>query len=73
VKARARGMGYQAKEAYNFTPYYVFATNVEDEEYGSPTGERMVAGVALKEYPPSHPAVPRKAMELLNIIRDHDK
>lgn len=73
VKARPRGMGFQKEEAYNFLPYYVFATNVEDEDYGTPAGERMSAGMPMKEYAPSHPAVSRKVVELLEVIKEQQK
>lgn len=73
VKARPRGMGFQSDEAYNFVPYFVFATNVEDEDYGDSSGERMAAGVPMKEFLPAHPAVPRKVVELLGVLRENEK
>ena len=31
-------MGYQTEEAYNFTPYFVFGAEKEDEDYGTEVG-----------------------------------
>jgi hypothetical protein len=69
VKARQRGMGYQTEEAYNFTPYFVFAADVADEDFGGSTGERVASGRTLQEYPPTSPAVVAKVLELLEIVK----
>lgn len=69
ARAKPRGMGYQAREAYNFSPYFVFATDAEEEGFGESIGERIVTGNALKEYSFQQGAVTRKVMELLEVLK----
>ncbi|MCZ6841809.1 MAG: hypothetical protein O7G32_03140 [SAR324 cluster bacterium] len=69
VKARPRGMGYQAKEAYNFKPYFVFGAEKEDEDFGTEVGERAAAGGTFKEFDGQHPAVSKKVMELIEVLK----
>ncbi|MBI4081514.1 MAG: hypothetical protein HY423_02780 [Candidatus Lambdaproteobacteria bacterium] len=69
VRAKMRGMGYQAKEAYQFTPYLVYATDAPDGAWGAPVGERHAAGKTLQEFPCHEPAVAALALALVERIR----
>ncbi len=69
VKARPRGMGYQAEEAYNFRPYFIFCAEKEDEDFGTEVGERAAAGHTFKEFDGQHPAVSKKVMELIEVLK----
>ena len=70
VKAKARGMGYQAQEAYNISPYLAFATNNPEEGFGEQMGERQIAGgIKLQEYSMELTAVSDKAMEVFEVLK----
>jgi hypothetical protein len=69
VKAKPRGMGFQKEEAYNFTPYFVFGAEKEDEDFGTELGVRAAAGHNFKEFDGQHPAVSKKVMELIEVLK----
>jgi hypothetical protein len=73
VKAKPRGMGYQTKEAYTFTPYFVFAAAQPEDGFGQSTGERKAAGQAFAEYSFTMPAVLARAQELFKLIKQKSK
>jgi hypothetical protein len=69
VRAKMRGMGYQAKEAYQFTPYLVFGTDTPEAAWGTPVGERHVAGKTMQEFACSDPVVAAFALSLFERIK----
>jgi hypothetical protein len=73
VKAKPRGMGYQTRESYQFTPYFVFASAQAEEGFGAPTGERYAVGKAFTEHSIAAPAVMARARELIALIRERTK
>ena len=73
VKAKPRGMGYQAKESYSFTPYVVFAASRAEEGFGEPLAERHALGTIFHEYAINLQAVQNRCLEVLDAVREKSK
>ena len=70
AKAKGRGMGYNAKEQYSFSPYFVFATDTPEDGFGEPVGDRPIAGgKQLKEYDFKVSPVMNKALEIFEVLK----
>ena len=72
VRAKQRGMSYQAREQYNFTPYMIFGAAQPEEGFGEAIGKRPAAGIEFDEYPLTPSAVRQKALELLDKIKEQN-
>ena len=69
VRAKQRGMSYQAREQHSFTPYIVFGAAQPQEGFGDPTGKRPAAGIEFDEYSIALAPARTKALELLELIK----
>ena len=69
VRAKQRGMSYQAREQHSFTPYIVFGAAQPEEGFGDPTGKRPAAGIEFDEYSIALAPARTKALELLELIK----
>ncbi|MDH4120957.1 MAG: hypothetical protein OEV94_04555 [Deltaproteobacteria bacterium] len=73
AKTKPRGMGYQSKESYDLTPYFVFAASQPEDGFGEAVGDRVAGGHTLREYSFQTGGVVRKVLDLLSHIKQKDK
>ena len=73
VKAQQRGMGYSAKEAHIFTPYFIMGAAQPEEGLGDPVGQRKAVGKSFDEYESRSRSVCAFALELLDRTKSKRK
>ncbi len=72
AKIKSKGMGYSTGDEYTYTPYVVFATAEQDEQYGNTAGERPVGQKTYSEYSIGNPAVKNKVIEFMQMIKEKE-
>ena len=72
AKVKPKGMGYSTGDEYNYTPYVVFATAQQDDQYGNIDGERQVGQKKYCEYSIANPAVRSKVVEFMQMIKEKE-
>ena len=72
AKVKSKGMGYSTGDEYTYTPYVVFATAEQDDQYGSIDGERQVGQKKYCEYSIANPIVRNKVVEFMQMIQEKE-
>lgn len=72
AKLKPKGMGYSTGDEYTYTPYVVFATATQNEQYGSVEGERQVGKKIYYEYNIANPETRKKVVEFMQMIKDKE-
>ena len=72
AKVKAKGMGYSSGDEYSYTPYAIFATAEQDDQYGSIDGERQVGNKTYFEYSIANPVTRNKVVEFMQMIKEKE-
>lgn len=72
IKTKTKSMGYKAgNDSYDCQNcYYVIGSReiLNEDKFGSPSGERLVNGTQFYEYPSTQPELHQLVMQLMKIV-----